>query len=91
MKLYATITKANGKSEGLGDNEDLVVNLYHKNKVLYSVRLSYCNVGDLEEPDMDAVITSRDYRSEAKRQKGECKHIKKNGPYFTGKCPICEN
>ena len=77
MKLYATITKANGKSEGLGDNEDLVVNFYHKNKVIYMVRLSYSNVGDLEKPAMDVLITSRDYRAEkpeAKKQNGKkCK------------------
>lgn len=73
MKLYATITKANGKSEGIGDNEDLVVNLYCKNKVLYTIRLSYCNVGDIEKPTMDAIIAVRDWRTEpeAKKQKGD--------------------
>jgi len=71
MKLYATTTKSNGKTEGLGDNDDLVVNFYYKNKVVYMVRLSYCNVGDLEKPSMDLIITSRDYRGEGKKQKGD--------------------
>lgn len=78
MKLYATITKANGKSEGLGDNEDLVVNLYYKNKVQYTIRISYENVGDIENPTMDTLITTRDWRIETpkgEQQKGEvCEH-----------------
>ena len=67
MKLYATITKANGKTEGLGDNDDLVVNFYYKNRVVYMVRLSYENVGDIEKPVKDLLITARDYRAEGKQ------------------------
>ena len=66
-KLHATLTKANGKTVKISDNTDIVANFYKGNKVLYSVRISYQNVGDLEEPIMDAIITSHDYRGELER------------------------
>lgn len=95
MKLYATLTKANGKSEKITDNKDIVANFYKGNKLLYMVRVSYCNVGDIEEPKMDAIITSRDYRSEkGKSQKGEnddvCKICKSEKDGYESLCYDCQ-
>ena len=85
MKLYATITKTNGKSEGLGDNNDLVVNFYYKNKVVYMVRMSYENVGDIEAPAMDLIITHRDYRSEANKIDDKNVKVKTERTHTQGK------
>ena len=72
MKLYASIRNETGKTAGLGSNEDLEVNLYYKKSILYTLRIEYCNVGDMEKPTMDAIITYRDWRKdpeEAKKHK----------------------
>ena len=72
MKLYATITNSKGKTEGMGDDEKLTVDFSCKNKKLYTVNIYYENVGDIEKPTMDAILTVRDWRKdEGNKPKGE--------------------
>lgn len=63
MKLYATIENESGKIEKLGGNERIEATVFYKNKKQYSVYIEYCNVGDIENPTMDSIVTVRDWRN----------------------------
>lgn len=63
-KLYAEIENVKGKKVGLSCNESLAVTVYDGNLKAYSVYIEWCNVGDLENPTMGAVVTTREWRNQ---------------------------
>jgi hypothetical protein len=74
MKLYATLETSRGKTVSISDNEEIVATVYDGNMKAYGVRISWCNVGDLEEPTMGAIIATREWRDRQKtndRQKAQ--------------------
>lgn len=63
MKLYATLETSRGKVVSVSDNEQIVATVYDGNMKAYSVIIEWCNVGDLEEPTMGAIVTTREWRN----------------------------
>ena len=63
MKLYATLETSRGKTVSVSDNENITATLYDGNMKAYSVIIDWCNVGDLEQPTMGAIITTREWRN----------------------------
>jgi hypothetical protein len=66
MKLYATLETSRGKTVSVSDNESITATLYDGNMKAYSITIDWCNIGDLEEPTMGAIITSREWRNREK-------------------------
>jgi hypothetical protein len=89
MKLYATLETSKGKTVSISDNEQITATVYDGNMKAYSVIIEWCNVGEIEEPTMGAIVTVREWRNRPKTNDKMCEHVKKNGKYFTGYCPIC--
>ena len=65
MKLYATLETSRGKTVSVSDNESITATVYNGNLKAYSVTIEWCNVGDIEESTMDAIITTREWRNES--------------------------
>lgn len=63
-KLYATLETSRGKVVSVSDNVEIVATVYDGNMKAYSVHIEWCNVGDLEEPTMGAIVTTREWRNE---------------------------
>lgn len=63
MKLYATLENSRGKSVSIADNEQIIATVYDGNMKAYSVIIEWCNVGDIEEPTMGAIVTTREWRN----------------------------
>jgi len=63
MKLYATLETSRGKTVSVSDNETITATLYDGNMKAYSITIDWCNVGDIEEPTMGALITTREWRN----------------------------
>jgi hypothetical protein len=63
MKLYATLETSRGKTVSVSDNETITATVYDGNMKAYSVIIEWCNVGDIEEPTMGAIITTREWRN----------------------------
>lgn len=64
MKLYATLENSNGKIVKLGSNESIKATVYKGNLKEYEVNIEWANVGDLEEPTMDSIVTVMDWRNQ---------------------------
>jgi len=76
MKLYATLETSRGKTVSVSDNEQITATVYDGNMKAYSVIIEWCNVGDIEEPIMGALVTVREWRNREKtndRQKAQRK------------------
>lgn len=63
-KLYATLETSTGKTVSVSDNEQIVATVYDKNLKAYSVIIEWCTVGDLEEPTVAALVTTREWRNQ---------------------------
>lgn len=63
MKLYATLETSKGKTVSVSDNEQIVATVYDGNMKAYSVIIEWCNIGDIEEPVLGAVVTTREWRN----------------------------
>lgn len=63
-KLYATLENSNGKTVSISDNETITATLYDGNMKAYSVTIEWCNLGDIEEPTMGAIVTTREWRNQ---------------------------
>lgn len=63
MKLYATIETSKGKTVSVSDNEQLTATVYDGNMKAYSVIIEWMNIGDMEEPTMGAIVTTREWRN----------------------------
>ena len=64
MKLYATLETSRGKVVSISDNSEIIATVYDGNLKAYSVHIEWCNVGDIEEPTMGAIITTREWRNQ---------------------------
>lgn len=62
-KLYATLENSKGKTVSISDNEQITATVYDGNLKAYSVTIEWCNVGDIEEPTMGAIVTTREWRN----------------------------
>lgn len=63
-KLYATLENSNGKTVSISDNETITATLYDGNMKAYSVTIEWCNLGDIEEPTMGAIVITREWRNQ---------------------------
>lgn len=68
-KLYATLENSKGKTVSISDNEEIVATVYDGNLKAYSVIIEFCNIGDIEEPTMGAIITTREWRNQPKKNR----------------------
>ena len=76
MKLYGTLETSTGKTVSISDNETITATVYDGNMKAYSVTIDWCNIGDIEEPTIGAIITTREWRNRPKtndRQKAQGK------------------
>lgn len=64
MKLFATLETSRGKMVSVSDNEQIVATVYDGNLKAYSVIIEWTNLGDLEEPTMGAIVTTREWRNQ---------------------------
>jgi len=64
MKLYATLENSKGKTVSIGDNEQIIATVYDKNLKAYSVIIEWTNLGDLEDPAMGAIVTTREWSNQ---------------------------
>ena len=64
MKLYATLETSKGKVVSVSDNNEIIATVYDGNLKAYSVIIEWCNVGDLENPTMGAIVTTREWRNQ---------------------------
>lgn len=64
MKLYATLETSRGKVVSISDNEEIIATVYDGNMKAYSVIIEFTNIGDIEEPTMGAIVTTREWRNE---------------------------
>lgn len=63
MKLYATLETSRGKTVSISDNETITATVYDGNMKTYSVIIEWTNIGDIEEPTMGAIVTTREWRN----------------------------
>ena len=63
-KLSATLETSRGKTVSISDNEQIVATVYDGNMKAYSVIIEWCNIGDIEEPTMGAIVTTREWRNQ---------------------------
>lgn len=66
MKLFATLETSRGKVVSVSDNEQITATVYDGNLKAYSVIIEFTNIGDIEEPTMGAIVTTREWRNEPK-------------------------
>lgn len=64
MRLYATLETSTGKTVSISDNHEIVATVYDKNMKAYSVHIEWCNIGDIENPTMGAIVTTREWRNQ---------------------------
>lgn len=64
MKLYATLETSTGKTVSVSDNEQITATVYDGNMKAYSVIIEWCNIGDIEDPTMGAIVTTREWRNQ---------------------------
>ena len=64
MKLYATLETSRGKTVSISDNEEITATVYDGNLKAYSVHIEFRNVGDIEEPTMGAIVTTKEWRNQ---------------------------
>jgi hypothetical protein len=69
MKLYATLETSRGKKVSISDNEQIIATVYDGNMKAYSVIIEWCNIGDIEEPTMGAIVTTREWRNEPEERR----------------------
>lgn len=62
-KLYATLENSKGKTVSLSDNETITATVYDGNTKAYSVIIKWTNVGDIENPTMGAIVSTREWRN----------------------------
>lgn len=74
-KLYATLENSKGKTVSISDNNEIKATVYDGNLKAYSVIIEFCNIGDIEEPTMGAIVTTREWRNQPneKRQRAQRK------------------
>ncbi len=83
-KLYATLENSKGKTVSISDNETITATVYDGNMKAYSVIIEWCNMGDIEEPTMGAIVTTREWRNEPESRRRKAQKKDEN-------CPdICE-
>lgn len=72
-KLFATLETGRGKTVSVGDNESITATVYDGNLKAYSVTIEWMNIGDIEEPTMGAIVTTREWRNleDGKRKRGD--------------------
>jgi len=63
MKLHATLETSTGKVMSVSDNESITATVYDGNMKAYSVIIEWCNIGDIEEPTLGAIVTTREWRN----------------------------
>lgn len=63
-KLYATLENSKGKTVSISDNNQITATVYDGNMKAYSVIIEWCNVGEIEEPTMGAIVTTREWRNQ---------------------------
>lgn len=74
-KLYATLENSKGKTVSISDNNEIVATVYDGNLKAYSVIIEFCNNGDIEEPTMGAIVTTREWRNQPdERRKAQRKN-----------------
>jgi len=66
MKLFATLETSRGKQVSVSDNEHITATVYDGNMKAYSVTIEWANIGDIEDPTMGAIITTREWRNRTK-------------------------
>lgn len=86
-KLYATLENSKGKTVSISDNETITATVYDGNMKAYSVTIEWCNVGDIEEPTMGAIVTTREWRNQPEENRK--RKVKDTGEIdYT--CPKCK-
>lgn len=97
MKLYATTTSERA-SKGQGGNKFLEIVLKAELDTGYeTIGIIYLDAYDdgeyvvkwQKDNNEAEILTQGQLKQKGKKKTGECEHIKRNGAYFTGKCPIC--
>lgn len=68
-KLYATLENSKGKTVSISDNETITATVYDGNMKAYSVIIDWCNLGDIEDPTMGAIVTTREWRNEPEERR----------------------
>ena len=68
-KLYATLENSKGKTVSVSDNEQITATVYDGNMKAYSVIIEWCNLGDIEDPTMGAIVTTREWRNEPEERR----------------------
>ena len=53
----------------VSDNEEIVATVYDGNMKTYSVIIEWCNIGNIEQPTMGAVVTTREWRTNDKAKR----------------------
>lgn len=93
MKLFATLKNERGGKKSTGDDTRIQIELTYGNKVVGTIGL-YAIIDDTKDgyriifQDETGGNVIKELEK-GKDLKDVCEHIKKNGPYFTGQCPIC--
>jgi hypothetical protein len=96
-KLYATLETSRGKVVSISDNEEITATVYDGNMKAYSVHIEWCNVGDIEEPTMGAIITTREWRNREqtndRKKDNTCMTCGKKANFLNRdmKCEKCDN
>ena len=92
MKLHATLETSRGKVVSVSDNEQIIATVYDGNMKAYSVIIEFTNIGDIEEPTMGAIVTTREWRNqpEDKRKKKTCDGVHESVQAIL-KCDVCGN
>ena len=68
-KLYATLETSRGKTVSISDNQEITATVYDGNLKAYSVIIEFCNIGDIEEPTMGAIVTTREWRNQPENKR----------------------
>ena len=63
MKLHATLETSRGKRVSISDDEEIKATVYDRNLKAYEVIISWCNLGDTENPTMGAMVMVMEWRN----------------------------
>lgn len=68
-KLRATLETSMGTTISIDDNKEIIATVYDGDLKAYSVHIEFCNIGDIENPTMGAVVTTREWRNEPEERR----------------------